>query len=175
MKVILNDFVENLGERGDTVEVKPGYARNYLVPRGLAYHDSAGNRKRFAQEQKTWEHMDTSRRSSAEKAAAALKGTELHFQRRAGENEALFGSVSLIDIARELADRGFEVERRRIQLAEPIKSLGRFEVVVNVHRDIQVTVPIHVTRPGEPVGGTVAVAEAKPPGETSPAEAAELA
>jgi large subunit ribosomal protein L9 len=166
MKVILNDFVENLGERGDTVEVKPGYARNFLLPRGLAYNDTPGNRKRFAQEQRTWEQMDFSRRSSAEKAAAALKGAELHFQRRAGENEVLFGSVSVVDIARELSERGFEVERRRILLAEPIKSLGRFEVAVQVHRDIQVTVPVHVTRPGE---------QAVAGGAETPAEAAELA
>jgi len=170
MKVILNDFVENLGERGDTVEVKPGYARNYLLPRRLAYNDTPGNRKRFQQEQRNWEQMDLSRRSSAEKAAAALEGTELHFQRRAGENEVLFGSVSLNDIARELADRGFEVERRRILLAESIKNLGRYEVAIQVHRDIQVTVPVHVTRPGEKVGGTEAPAGAEPP-----AEAAELA
>jgi large subunit ribosomal protein L9 len=156
MRVILNDFVENLGERGTTVEVKPGYARNYLVPRGLAYPDTAGNRRRFGQEQRRWEDMDLKRRGAAEQAAADLTGVELHFERRAGENDALFGSVSLMDIARELAAKGFEIERRRIELAEPIKALGRYEVVVDVHRDIKVTVPVHVTRPGEQAAAAAA-------------------
>lgn len=166
MDVILTENVKGLGNMGEVVKVKPGYARNFLLPRGLAYNDTPGNRKRFAQEQSNWEQMDLSRRSSAEKAAAALQGAELRFQRRAGENEVLFGSVSVVDIARELSERGFEVERRRILLAEPIKSLGRFEVAVQVHRDIQVTVPVHVTRPGE---------QAVAGGAKTPAEAAELA
>jgi large subunit ribosomal protein L9 len=156
MKVILNDFVDNLGERGETVEVKPGYARNYLLPRSLAYPDTPGNRRRFGQEQRRWEDMDLKRRGTAEKAAADLSGVELRFERRAGENDVLFGSVSLMDIARELAAKGFEVDRRRIQLAEPIKALGRYEVVIDVHREIKVTVPVHVTRPGEQAAAAAA-------------------
>ena len=149
MKVILNDHVENLGERGDVVNVKPGYARNYLVPKGLAYPHTPGYQRLFEQEQSRWEEMDLSRRSAAEKMAEALKGVELTFERRASEQDTLFGSVSVADIHRELAERGFDIERRRVLLADSIKSLGSFEVEVQVYLDISVTVPVHVVRPGE--------------------------
>ena len=91
MKVILNDYIEHLGERGDSVTVKPGFARNYLLPKGLAYPDTPGNRKRFDEEQKNWEEMDLERRSAAEKLAADLDGNKLLFERRAGERDVLFG------------------------------------------------------------------------------------
>jgi large subunit ribosomal protein L9 len=149
MKVILNDHIEHLGERGDSVVVKPGYANNYLIPKGLAYHDSAGNRRRFGQDQKRWEEMDVKRRGAAEKLAADLDGTKLAFERRAGENNVLFGSVNVADISRELATRGFEIDRKRVRLEHAIKELGAFDVVVHIHRDINVTVPVRVVRPGE--------------------------
>ncbi len=149
MKVILNDHIDHLGERGDVVAVKPGYARNYLLPKGLAYLDTPGNRRRFEEEQTNWEEMDLGRRAAAEKMAADMVGTELLFERRAGEKDVLFGSVSVVDIGRELADRGFDIDRRRILLGHPIKELGSYPVDVQVHRDIKVTVPVHVVRPGE--------------------------
>lgn len=149
MKVILNDFIEHLGERGDSVSVKPGYANNYLIPKGFAYLDTPGNRKRFQQEQKTWEHQDLQRRGAAEKLAAELKGTKLAFERRAGEKDVLFGSVTAADIAAALADRGFDIDRRRIMLEHPIKELGAVDVVINIHRGIDVVVPVRVVRPGE--------------------------
>jgi large subunit ribosomal protein L9 len=149
MKVILTDHVEHLGERGDSVSVKPGYARNYLLPKGLAYLDTPGNRKLFRQQQSGWEAMDLERRSTAEKVAAAMAGVELHFERRAGERDVLFGSVTVVDIARELEQRGFELERRKIRLDQPIKTLGTSMVEIAVHRDITVKIPVHVTRPGD--------------------------
>jgi len=149
MKVILNDFIEHLGERGDSVSVKPGFARNYLLPKGLAYPDTPGNRRRFEQEQHKWEEMDTSRRSTAEVLARDMAGTELKFERRASEKDVLFGSVSVADITAELAARGFELDRRRVMLEHPIKELGNFEVQINIHRDIQLTLPVFVVRPGE--------------------------
>lgn len=149
MKVILTDHIEQLGERGDSVTVKPGFARNYLIPKGLAYLDTPGNRKLFDQQQSSWEEMDLARRSAAEKMAAEMTGTELRFERRAGEKDVLFGSVTVVDIARELAERGFDLERRRIQLDQPIKALGTVPVEVVIHHDIVVTVPIHVVRPGD--------------------------
>jgi len=155
MKVILNDYIEHLGERGDSVEVKPGYARNYLLPKGLAYPDTPGNRRRFDQEQKHWEEMDLSRRSAAEVLARQLDGNQLLFERRAGEKDVLFGSVSVADIANELAAKGFDIDRRRILLDHPIKELGAFEVKVSVHRDFQVTLPIQVVRPGEEPGAVL--------------------
>lgn len=149
MKVILNDYIEHLGERGDSVTVKPGFARNYLLPKGLAYPDTPGNRKRFDEEQKNWEEMDLERRSAAEKLAADLDGNKLLFERRAGERDVLFGSVNVADIARELAERGFNIDRSRIRLEHPIKELGHTEVEVHIHRDINVTLPVQVIRPGE--------------------------
>ena len=149
MKVILNDHIENLGERGDSVTVKPGYANNYLVPKGLAYHDNPGNRRRFGQDQKRWEEMDVKRRGAAEKLAADLQGTKLAFERRAGEKNVLFGSVNVADISRELATRGFDIDRKRVRLEHAIKELGSFDVVVHIHRDIDVTIPVRVVRPGE--------------------------
>jgi large subunit ribosomal protein L9 len=149
MKVILNDYIEQLGERGDSVVVKRGYARNYLLPKGLAYPDTPGNRRRFAQEQKKWEEMDLERRSAGEKLASELDGTTLAFERRASEKDVLFGSVSVADIHRELQVRGFDLDRKRILLDHPIKELGAFDVAVQIHRDISVTLPVRVVRPGE--------------------------
>ena len=149
MKVILNDFIERLGERGDSVAVKPGYANNYLLPKGLAYPDTPGNRKRFEQDQKNWEEMDVERRGASEKLAADLDGTKLVFERRAGENDVLFGSVNTADMARELAERGFDLDRKRIRLENPIKDLGAYEIVIHIHRDINVPIQVRVVRPGE--------------------------
>lgn len=161
MKVILNDYIEHLGERGDSVSVKPGYANNYLLPKGLAYHDTPGNRRRFEQEQKHWEEMDLERRSAGEKLAADLEGTRLAFERRAGEKDVLFGSVSVADIHRALQDRGFDLDRKRIILEHPIKELGAFNVVIQIHRDISVTIPITVVRPGEDPEAVAAEFEAE--------------
>lgn len=149
MKVILNDHIEHLGERGDSVVVKAGYANNYLMPKGLAYPDTPGNRKRFEQEQNRWEEMDTQRLSAAQKLAADLDGVKLAFERRAGEKDVLFGSVTSADIGRELTNKGFDIDRRRIMLDSPIKELGTFNVVVHIHRGIDVAVPVRVVRPGE--------------------------
>ncbi len=149
MKIILNDHIEHLGERGESVAVKAGYANNYLLPKGLAYPDTPGNRKRFEQEQTKWEEMDLSRSSAAQKLAAELDGTKLSFERRAGENDILFGSVTSADIGRALTDRGFDIDRRRILLDSPIKQLGSTDVVIHIHRGIDVTIPVRVVRPGE--------------------------
>jgi large subunit ribosomal protein L9 len=149
MKVILNDFIEHLGERGDSVAVKPGFARNYLLPKGLAYPDTPGNRRRFEQEQKHWEELDLSRRSAADAIAKDIDGTELIFERRAGEKDVLFGSVTVADITGELAEKGFDIDRKRIMLDHPIKEIGNYEVMISIHRDVQVTLPVFVVRPGE--------------------------
>jgi large subunit ribosomal protein L9 len=149
MKVILNDYIENLGERGDSVTVKPGYANNYLLPKGLAYLDTPGNRRRFEQEQTRWEELDLQRKSAAEKLAAEMDGTKLAFERRAGEKGVLFGSVTAADIVGALSDQGFEVDKRRVTLEHPIKELGSFDITLNIHRGIDVVIPVRVVRPGE--------------------------
>ena len=182
MKVILNDHIEHLGERGDSVSVKAGYANNYLLPKGLAYPDTPGNRKRFEQEQKKWEEMDLSRQSAAQKLAADLDGTKLAFERRAGEKDVLFGSVNAADIHKALVELGFDIDRRRIRLEAPIKELGAVDVVVHIHRDIDVSIPVRVVRPGEDpdalapefvAEGVLEVADADIEGETAEAEAPE--
>ncbi|MCJ7756065.1 MAG: 50S ribosomal protein L9 [Thermoanaerobaculales bacterium] len=149
MKVILNDYIEHLGERGDSVVVKRGYANNYLLPKGLAYPDTSGNRRRFDQDQNHWEEMDLERRSAGEKLAASLEGIKLAFERRAGENDVLFGSVSIADIHRELQERGFDLDRKRILLEHPIKELGAVDVEIQIHLEITVKIPVRVVRPGE--------------------------
>lgn len=160
VKVILNDHIEHLGERGDVVTVKSGFARNYLLPQKLAYLDTAGNRRLFDQEQKGWEEMDLKRRTAAEKMAAEMEGVQLAFERRASEQDVLFGSVSAADIARALEDKGFAIDRRRVALDHAIKELGSFEVEIRVHSDISVRIPVQVTRPGDQ-----AAAEGAVPGE----------
>jgi large subunit ribosomal protein L9 len=116
--------------------------------------------------------MDLQRKSAAEKVAAEMEGTELTFERRAGEKDGLFGSVSVVDIARGLAERGFELERRRVRLDNPIKELGTFPVEIQIHRDISVTVPVHVVRPG---GQPEVQEEAVPAAESPEAVATEEA
>lgn len=177
MKVILNDHVEHLGERGASVEVKPGYARNYLLPHGLAFLDTPGNRRLFEQQQNRWQEMDLKRRSAAEVVQTSMKDVELLFERRAGEKNVLFGSVTTADIGRELVEKGFEIDKRRVHLNDVIKELGSFEAVVSIHRDIKVTIPVHVVRPGgqaEDLEETVAeVPEVAPTEEVEAEPAAE--
>ncbi len=144
MKVILNDHVVHLGERGTECEVKPGYARNYLIPKGLAYEATAANLTRFKQEQKRWDQHEAKEKVSAETLAAQLEGVELTFRRRAGEGDTLYGSVTATDIAEALASRGVPMDRRRIELAGHIKRLGTFTAEIHLHREVRVPVTIHV-------------------------------
>ncbi|MGE5235458.1 MAG: 50S ribosomal protein L9 [Acidobacteriota bacterium] len=146
MKVILNDYVENLGDRGATCEVKAGYARNYLIPKGLAYQATAGNLTRFRHEQKRWDQKQATEKVEAETLASRLAGLELTFTRRAGEGDALYGSVTASDIAEALEERGFRVERRRVQLASHVKRLGTFSAEIHLHREVRVPITLHVER-----------------------------
>jgi large subunit ribosomal protein L9 len=150
MKVILKDHVEHLGDRGATVEVKPGFARNYLIPNGLAYEATAANLARFKQETKRWQEQQATEKVAAEEVASRLAGIELHFRRRAGEGDALYGSVTASDVAEALAERGLEVDRRRIELSQHIKRLGTFGAEVHLHRDVRAAITVHVEREGEP-------------------------
>jgi large subunit ribosomal protein L9 len=146
MEVILREHVEHLGRRGDVVKVADGYARNYLLPRKLALTVTEGNRKQIARERHIAEKREADERVAAEAMAARFAGLEIGIARRVGETEALYGSVTSADIAEALAAKGFEVDRRRVQLAEPIKQLGAFEVPVRLHRDVTATVKVVVTR-----------------------------
>jgi large subunit ribosomal protein L9 len=146
MEVILREHVENLGQRGDVVKVASGYARNYLLPRKLALTVTDGNRKQIDRERKVADMREAEERQGAEGIAARLGGVEIVIARRVGGTEALYGSVTSADIAESLAAKGFEIERRKIQLADPIKQLGEFQVPIRLHREVTANVKVVVTR-----------------------------
>jgi large subunit ribosomal protein L9 len=146
MEVILREHVDNLGRRGDVVKVANGYARNYLLPRNLALTVTEGNRKQIERERKVAEAQEAEERQQAEALASRLTQTEVVIARRVGETEALYGSVTSADIAEALAEKGLEIERRRIHLDEPIKQLGEFSVPVRLHRDVTAQVQVSVVK-----------------------------
>jgi large subunit ribosomal protein L9 len=136
MKVILADDVRGLGHRGDTVTVKPGYARNYLFPQGFAYEATAANVRRLAEEKKKYDEKTLHEKVGAEAVAKQIEGLTVIITKKAGEGDILYGSVTPTEIADALAQRGVEVDRRRIELAEPIKRLGEHRVHIRLHRDV---------------------------------------
>jgi large subunit ribosomal protein L9 len=148
MEVILREHVENLGQRGDVVKVASGYARNYLLPRKLALTVTDGNRKQIERERKVADMREAEERQGAEALAARLAAVEVVIARRVGGTEALYGSVTSADIAESLAAKGFEIERRKIQLADPIKQLGEFQVPIRLHREVTANVKVVVAKEG---------------------------
>ena len=145
-EVILRAEIENLGQAGDVVEVAPGYARNYLLPRGLAYVATASNKQRVTQEKKKYEEKLEQQRAAAEALAARLEGLVLEFRQMAGEEDQLYGSVSSADIADRLEALGFEIERTQVKLDQPIKSLGEFEIPLRLHPRVTQTIHARVER-----------------------------
>jgi large subunit ribosomal protein L9 len=145
-EVILRAEIENLGHAGDVVEVAPGYARNYLLPRGLAYVATDANKHRVAQEKKKYEEKLQQEQTEAETLAARLEGLVLEFREMAGEEDQLYGSVSLADVADRLEALGFEIERAQVKLDQPIKSLGEFEVPIRLHPRVTQTILARVER-----------------------------
>jgi large subunit ribosomal protein L9 len=150
MEVILRDHVDNLGRRGEIVKVADGYARNYLLPRKLALPATAGNKKQVERERAKFDAKEAEERKVVDAVAARLTNVELVIARRVGETEALYGSVTTADIAEGLAAKGFDVDRRKLQLAEPIKKLGEFDVPIKLHRDVTATIKVKVVREGQP-------------------------
>lgn len=148
VKVILKKDMENLGASGEVVDVKPGYARNYLLPQGLAYEASEANVRRLEEEKQLAEEQAKRDYLEARRRAAQLEGVAMTFEARAGEEGKLFGSVTAADIADRLneGDLDFEVDRRRIELDEPLKQLGAFMVSVKLHPDVEVEVEVRVER-----------------------------
>ena len=144
MEIILREDVEQLGRRGDVVQVKGGYGRNYLLPRKLAMLVTAGNRKVVEQEKAAGIKRNAREQSEAQQLAVMLAQTTLTVARKAGENGVLFGSVTSIDIAEELHKKGFEIDRRKIHLEEPLKQLGEFQVPVRLHKEVTVSVAVQV-------------------------------
>jgi large subunit ribosomal protein L9 len=144
VQVILQDDVANLGKIGDVVRVKPGYARNFLLPRGLAVEANPKNLRMLEHHKRVIGAKAEREHKSAEASAQRLEGLKLTVRARAGEEGRLFGSVTNIDVERLLADKGFHVERRRIALDEPIKHLGTFPISVQVGRNVRATIELTV-------------------------------
>ena len=150
MEVILREHVDNLGRRGEIVKVADGYARNYLLPRKLALLATDGNKQRIAKERVKFEAVEAEERKIADAMAARMNNLELQISRKVGETEALYGSVTSSDIGEALAKKGFEVDRRKIQLQEPIKRLGEFDIPIKLQRDVTATIKLKVVAEGEP-------------------------
>ena len=144
MKVILADDVRGLGHRGDTVSVKPGYARNFLFPQGVAYEASDANLRRLSEERKKYDQKMLSEKAVAEEVARKVEGLTIVVAKKAGEEDQLYGSVTSSDIADALSGKGIEVDRRRVELAEPIRRLGSHTVHVRLHRDVVATLTVDV-------------------------------
>lgn len=144
MKVILTDEIKGLGHRGDVVTVTPGYARNFLLPKELAFPATPGNTKRIEQQKKQYDVKMAKDREKAEEIAKAIEGTTLVLRKRSGEQDALYGSVTSSELAEALAAKGVTIDKRRIELEEPIKRLGTHTVHVKLHRDVTVGVKVEV-------------------------------
>jgi len=146
MQIILQEDVEKLGTRGQVVEVAEGYARNYLLPRNLALPASAGNLKRLEKIRTVLAKKTATEREQAQRYAEVLNGVTVSLVRKAGETDQLFGSVTTADLAEELAKLGHEVDKRKIQLDEPIKLLGEFQITVKLYTDVAAQFKVVVTR-----------------------------
>ena len=144
MEVILKEDVPNLGLRGDVVKVAEGYGRNYLLPRNMAMQATAANKAAIEQMKAAAARRSASEKAQAEELAAKLNPVELSFTRKSGEAGHLFGSVTSADIAAELANQGFEIDRRKIQLSDPIKTVGELVVGVRLHREVTAHIKVKV-------------------------------
>jgi large subunit ribosomal protein L9 len=146
MEIILRQAVENLGKTGDVVKVKAGYARNYLLPRGLAFEATPGNLKRIQLERERLESAENERRNSAQGLADRLEQVSLTFSARVGEEGKLFGSVTAADISQQLEAQGFQIEKRQVDLHEPIKALGVYRIPVRLHADVKPEIRVWVIK-----------------------------
>jgi large subunit ribosomal protein L9 len=144
MEVILREHIDNLGRRGDIVKVAEGYARNYLLPRKLALAVTEANKRQIERERKIAEVREAKEKTDAEAFAGRLTQVEIEIARRVGESDTLYGSVTSADIAHALQAKGFEIDKRKIQLPEPLKALGEVHVPVRVHREVTAQLRVKV-------------------------------
>ena len=144
MEVILREHVDNLGRRGDVVKVAEGYARNFLLPRKLALAVTDNNKRQIEREKKIAEAKDAEEKAQAEAIAERLAQLDIEIARRVGEHQTLYGSVTSADIAHALQAKGFEIDKRKIQLHDPLKALGETTVPVKIHRDVTAQVKVKV-------------------------------
>lgn len=148
MELLLKEDVDNLGVRGDLVKVRPGYGRNYLLPRGLAILATESNVKRIEQQRSSLLKKTAAEKDQAVAQSEMLKDVTLEFTRKVGDHGALYGSVTSMDVAEALAAKGYEIDRKRVVLKEPIKAIGEFEVPVKLHRDVTSNLKV-VVKPEE--------------------------
>lgn len=146
MQIILQEDVDKLGHRGDVVTVKPGYARNFLLPRKLAVEASHGNMKALERIRTSLAKKTATELEAAQKQAVVLNGVAVKFARKTGENDQMFGSVTSADIAEALAAQGFKIEKRQVQLGEPIKIIGESQVTIKVFREVTAQIKVTVEK-----------------------------
>ncbi len=144
MEVILREHVDNLGRRGDVVKVAAGYARNFLLPRKLALAVNDNNKRQIERERKLAEARELEERSQAEAFARRLADVEIAIARRVGENHTLYGSVTSADVAEALHAKGFDIDKRKITLVDPLKALGEYTLPVRIHRDVTADIKVKV-------------------------------
>src|SRR5262245_39187003 len=149
VKVVLRQDVDHLGDRGQIVNVAPGYARNYLIPKGLAYTATEGNLRVLELEKRSWARREAKDAEEARGLAQRIAGVQLTVTKRAGENGILFGSVTSSEMAELLASHGVTVDRRKIRLDDPIKQVGTFTVPVRLHRQVSADVSLQVLAASE--------------------------
>jgi len=165
MEVILREYVDHLGERGEIVKVAAGYARNYLLPRKLALPATQGNRKHVERERRIVEAREEQEKGQAEALAARLVAADLTIVRRVGDTGQLYGSVTTTDIVEVLKEKGFEVDRRKLILSESIKVIGDHEVPLKLHREVTAALTVRVVKEGAvqaPVGEEPPASEQPP-------------
>ncbi len=146
MEVILREHVDHLGRRGDVVKVAPGYARNYLLPRKLALPATEGNKRHVERERRIFEAHEAQEKAQAEALASRLGAVSIEIARRVGETEQLYGSVTAADVADSLKEKGFDIDRRKLILPEPIKTIGEHEVPLKLHREVTVPLKVKVVK-----------------------------
>jgi large subunit ribosomal protein L9 len=152
MEVILREHMDNLGRRGEVVKVADGYARNYLLPRKLALPVTEGNKQQIERERSKFEAREQEEKKVAEAMAGRLSGVEIQIARKVGETEVLFGSVTSADVAAAMATKGFEIDRRKLNLREPIKKLGEYEIPLRLHPDVTIPIKVKVVAEGAAQG-----------------------
>jgi large subunit ribosomal protein L9 len=177
-KILLREDVDDLGARGEIVRVRAGYARNYLLPRKLAVQATTSNVKQIEQERAALLKKEANERATAQGQGEQIGKLTLEFKRKSGEQGALYGSVTSMDIAEALKERGYEIDRHRLHLREPIKRLGDFTVPLRLHREVTIDLQIKVASEGEAIAGHLTAeqeAELAKQGDSEQEESAEAA
>ena len=146
MEVILREDIANLGSRGSVVKVSPGYARNFLLPKKMAVAATESNKKIVEQERQSHLKREAKEAAEASDLAKLMAAVEVTIAHKAGENDQLFGSVTASDIAAALEKQGYTIDRRKVNLDEPIKKLGDYKAQVKLHREVSVEIPVHVVK-----------------------------